>query len=254
MLARVIATSVATLALAAAAQPAAAQTRIAVGEQSGATLNEQSPKLADGSYYQCWVVEARGQPITIDLMSGLFDTFMVVGTGQDCGDGMTALAADDDSGSNTNARISGTFDVPRLLIRANAFNAGEGGNYWIKVTAGVVESEAAQGTMDALPQVENEWGTEAYVCAGAYRAMGELRQYLTRYGNVGSIDYADRNRRVSSGLSSAEDGSADFMSSAFALNALNGFIDNLPQQVSEYLTAVADCDRANGFTPVTRFR
>ncbi len=254
MLARVIATSVAALALAAAAQPAAAQTRIEVGGESGATLNEQSPKLGDGSYYQCWVVEARGQPITIDLMSGFFDTFLVVGTGQDCGDGMTALAADDDSGNNTNAQISGTFDVPRLLIRANAFNAGEGGNYWIKVTAGLPEVEERLGSMDALPEVENEWGTDAYVCAGAYRAMGELRQYLTRYGNVGSIDYADRNRRVSSRLSSAEEGSADFMSSAFALSALNGFIDNLPQQVSDYLTAVADCDRANGFTPVTRFR
>ena len=121
-------------------------------------------------------------------------------------------------------------------------------------TAGVVESETAQGSMDALPEVENEWGTETYTCAGAYRAMGDLRQYLTRYGNVGSIDYADRNRRVSSRLSSAEEGSADFMSSAFALNVLNGFIDELPQQVSEYLTALADCDRANGFTPVTRFR
>jgi len=254
MIARLFATTVLTAVVAAAALPAAAQTRIAVGEETGATLNAQSPKLADGSYYACWVVEARGQPITIDLMSGLFDTFLVVGTGQDCGDSMTALAADDDSGNNTNSQISGTFDVPRLLIRANAFNAGEGGNYWIKITAGIVESEAALGSMDALPDVENEWGTDAYVCAGAYRAMGELRQYLTRYGNVGSIDYADRNRRVSSRLSAAEEGSADFMSSALALTALNGFIDELPQQVSSYLVTVADCDRANNFTPVTRFR
>ena len=254
MLARLVTATAVGLALVASAGVASAQTRIAVGEQSGSTLNAQSPKLADGSSYECWVVETNGQPITIDLMSGFFDTFLVVGTGRDCGDGMTALAADDDSGENTNARLSGTFNEPRLLIRANAFNAGEGGNYWVKVTAGVVESETAQGSMDALPEVENEWGTDAYVCAGAYRAMGELRQYLTRYGNVGSIDYADRNRRVSSRLSPAQEGSADFMSSAFVLSTLNGFIDNLPQQVSDYLTALADCDRANGFTPVTRFR
>lgn len=254
MLARLIATSAAALALAAVAQPAAAQTRIAVGEQSGATLNEQSPKLGDGSYYQCWVVEARGQPITIDLMSGFFDTFLVVGTGSDCGDSMTAIAADDDSGNNTNAQISGTFDVPRLLIRANAFNAGEGGNYWIKVTAGLPEVEERLGSMDALPQVTSEWGTETYVCAGAYRAMGELKQYVGRYGNVASIDYAARDRQVSGRLSTGEAGSADFMSSALALEALNGFIDDKPQNVASYLETVAACDRAYGFNPVTRYR
>lgn len=254
MLARLVTATAVGLALAAGAGAASAQTRIAVGEQSGGTLDASSPRLQDGSYYQCWVVEPNGQPITIDLMSGFFDTFLVVGTGRDCGDGMTAVAADDDSGNNTNSQVSGTFTQPRLLIRANAFNAGEGGNYWIKVTAGLPEVEERLGSMDALPEVVSEWRTDAYICAGAYRAMGDVLPNVRRYGNVGTIDYAARDRQVSGRASAAEQGMIDFTSSNFVLIALGGFIDDKPQQVSEYLTTVANCDRAHGFTPVTRFR
>lgn len=254
MLARFVTATAVGFALVAAAGATSAQTRIAVGEQSGGTLDDNAPRLADGSYYQCWVVEPNGQPITIDLMSGFFDTFLVVGTGRDCGDGMTTVAADDDSGNNTNSRVSGTFTQPRLLIRANAFSAGEGGNYWIKVTAGLPEVEERLGSMDALPEVVSAWGTDGYVCAGAYRAMGDVLPNVRRYGNVGTIDYAARDREVTARMPASERGMIDFTSSNFVLIALGGFIDDKPQQVSEYLTTVADCDRANGFTPVTRFR
>lgn len=254
MTARLFATTALTVALAAAALPAAAQTRIAVGERSGATLNAQSPKLDDGSFYGCWVVEPGSGPITIDMMTGFFDAFMVVGTGSDCGESMVPLAADDDSGNNTNARISGTFSEPRLLIRANAFNAGEAGNYWIEVKAGLPEVEERLGSMDALPEVVSEWGTDGYVCAGAYRAMGDLARNVGRYGNVGTIDYAARDRRVTANLVASDRSVVDFTSSNFVLSTLSGFIDDKPQLVSEYLTTLADCDRHNGFTPVTRFR
>lgn len=253
MIARLIATTAAALALAAAAQPAAAQTRIAVGERSGATLNEQSPKLADGSYYGCWVVETNGQPVTIDMMTGFFDAFLVVGTGRDCGDSMTVIASDDDGGNNTNARLSGTFTQPRLLIRANAFSAGESGNYWIEVTPGLPEPEVRLGSMDALPEVTSEWDTDAYICAGAYRAMTDVLPNVRRYGNIASIDYAARDRRMTSEAGRYAD-AIDFAKNNFVLIALGGFIDDKPQQVAEYLTVLADCDRAHGFTPVTRFR
>jgi hypothetical protein len=254
MLARLVTATAVGLALVAAAGAASAQTRIAVGERSGATLNAQSPRLDDGSYYGCWVVEPGSGPITIDMMTGFFDAFMVVGTGSDCGESMVPLAADDDSGNNTNARISGTFNEPRLLIRANAFNAGEEGNYWIEVKAGLPEVEERLGSMEALPEVVSEWGTDGYVCAGAYRAMGDVLPNVRGYGNVGTIDYAARDRQVTGRVAAGERGMIDFTSSNFVLIALGGFIDDKPQQVSEYLTAVADCDRANGFAPVTRFR
>lgn len=254
MLVRFATATVVGLALVAAAGVASAQTRIAVGERSGATLNAQSPKLDDGSYYGCWVVEPGSGPITIDMMTGFFDAFMVVGTGSDCGESMVPLAADDDSGNNTNAQISGTFNEPRLLIRANAFNAGEEGNYWIEVNAGLPEVEERLGSMDALPEVETEWGTDGYVCAGAYRAMGDLARNVGRYGNVGTIDYAARDRQVTGRLTPQDRSIVDFASSNFVLLALGGFIDDKPQQVSEYLATLADCDRHNGFTPVTRFR
>jgi len=254
MLARFVTATAVGLALVAAGGAASAQTRIAVGERSGATLNAQSPKLDDGSYYGCWVVEPGSGPITIEMMTGFFDAFMVVGTGSDCGESMVPLAADDDSGNNTNARISGTFSERRLLIRANAFNAGEEGNYWIEVKAGLPEVEERLGSMEALPEVVSEWGTDGYVCAGAYRAMGDVLPNVRGYGNVGTIDYAARDRQVTGRMPASERGMIDFTSSNFVLIALGGFIDDEPQQVSEYLTAVADCDRANGFTPVTRFR
>ncbi|MFW2341692.1 hypothetical protein [Brevundimonas sp.] len=254
MLARLVTATAVGLVLVASATAASAQTRIAVGERSGATLNAQSPKLNDGSYYGCWVVEPGSGPITIDMMTSFFDAFLVVGTGTDCGESMVPLAADDDSGNNTNAQISGTFTEPRLLIRANAFNAGEEGNYWIEVKAGLPEVEERLGSMDALPEVVSEWSTDGYVCAGAYRAMGDLARNVGRYGNVGTIDYAARDRQVTGQMAANERAAIDFTSSNFVLIALGGFIDDKPQQVSEYLTTLANCDRANGFTPVTRFR
>lgn len=253
MNARIFAASAAAMALAVIAQPTFAQTRIAIGEEQGATLNAQSPKLADGSYYGCWVVEPNGQPITIDMKTGYFDAFLVVGSGSDCGDGMRVIASDDDSGNNTNARLSGTFTERRLLIRANAFGAGETGNYYLQVTAGMPEEEVRLGSMDALPEVVSEWGVEPYICAAAYRAMTEVLPNVRRYGNVGSIDYAARDRQMTARAGRYGD-AIDFAKSNFVLIALGGFIDNKPQQVSEYLTTLADCDRAHGFTPVTRFR
>jgi hypothetical protein len=250
---RLAAFSVAAFAAAVVSTPAAAQTRIAVGQEIGATLNDQDRKLADGSLYECFVLEPGRGPVTIDMKTAFFDAFLVVGTGTDCGDGMRVIVNDDDSGTNTNARVVHTFTEPRVLIRANAFNAGESGNFWLSVTAGAPVEEARQGSLSALPQGVTDWDMDGVTCTGAYLAMEDARDSLTRYGNVRSIDYPARARQLQ-GRERVDLGTAEFYGSNFVLIALGGIIDDKPQQVAEYLETVAACDRAFGFSPVTRYR
>lgn len=231
---------------------AVAQTRIEVGQELGGRLTDASPTLADGSHYECYVLEAPNQPVTIELKSGFIDTYLSVGTGRDCGPSMQVIAWDDDGGQNTNSLLGGTFTQPRLLIRANTFAGGETGLFFLKVTPGLPEVRQTRGSLDALPEVESAWGTEVDICAAAYGAMEDVIDNVRRYGNVGSIDYAARERQL---RSRAGNGAMiDFIAGNFVLIALGGFIDNDAEQVSEYLTAVADCDRAHGFSPVTHFR
>jgi len=253
---RLAAVSVAILAAASlVSASAAAQTPIAVGQEIGATLNDQDRKLQDGSLYECFVLEPGTGPVTIDMKTAFFDAFLVVGTGSDCGDGMRVLANDDDGGTNTNARVVQSFDQPRVLIRANAFNPDESGNFWLSVTAGAPVERPRQGSLTALPQGVSEWETDAETCTGAYRAMEDAATGVGQYGNVSRIDYAARARTVDArrpAYSSA--GILDIISSNFVLIALGGVIDDKPEQVAEYLEAVAACDRAFGFTPVTTYR
>lgn len=248
-----LAMSAAILSLVAAASPAVAQTRITVGQEIASNLTDADPRLADGSLYECYVLEPGSGPVTIDLKTAYFDAFLAVGTGTDCGDGMRVLASDDDGGTNTNARVVQTFTAPRVLIRANAFGAGESGNFWLSVTAGAPQEEARQGTLNALPQGVTDWGSDAETCTGAYLAMNDARDSLTQYGNVGAIDYAARARQAQ-GRGRVDQSMAEFIGSNFVLIALGGIIDDKPQQVAEYLETVAGCDRALGFSPVTRYR
>jgi hypothetical protein len=250
-----LALAVAALPLALAVTPAQAQTRITVGQEIAGNLSDADSRLADGSLYECFVLEPGSGPVTIDLKTAYFDAFLAVGTGSDCGDGMRVLASDDDGGTNTNARVVQTFTAPRILIRANAFGAGETGNFWLSVTAGAPVEAPRQGSLTALPQGASEWETDAETCTGAYRAMEDAATGVGQYGNVSRIDYAARARTVDARRPAySTDGILDIISSNFVLIALGGVIDDKPEQVAEYLEAVAACDRAFGFTPVTTYR
>jgi len=237
------------------ATPTFAQTPIAVGQEIGGNLSDSDRRLNDGSLYECYVLEPGGGPVTIDLKTAYFDAFLAVGTGSDCGDNMRVIATDDDGGNNTNARVVQTFTAPRILIRANAFGAGETGNYWLSVTAGAPAERPRQGSLDALPQGASEWGTDAETCTGAYLAMEDASSGVERYGNVARIDYAARARSVDAKRPAYSSAAAlDLISSNFVLIALGGVIDDEPERVAEYLETVAACDRAFGFSPVTTYR
>lgn len=233
---------------------APAPTPIAMGETAGADLSAASPRLSGGRIYACYVLDSRSGPVTIDVMSGFIDTYAEVGTGRDCGDSMRVLASDDDSGDNTNARVSGTFNEPRLLIRATTYASGVTGRYFVRATPGLPAVRTSRGSLDALPTVENTRNTDVSTCAAAYGAMEDVLDRLRRYGNVGSIDYAARERQTRARATGGGGAAIDFMAGALVLRVLNGFTDNRPEQVSEYLALVAACDQASRFTPVTRFR
>jgi hypothetical protein len=253
MSARLVAAVVAFACL--TAGPALAQTPIQVGQEIGGTLAAGDPVLADGSHFDCYVLEPGTGPVTIDMKTAFLDAFLVVGTGRNCGDGMQVLGSDDDSGTNTNARLVQTFTAPRILIRANSLSAGETGNYWISVTAGAPVEAPRQGSLGTLPQGVTEWDADAETCTGAYLAMADARSGVEQYGNVGRIDYAARARSVDARRPAYSSASMlDIISSNFVLIALGGVIDDKPEQVAEYLETVAACDRAFGFTPVTVYR
>jgi hypothetical protein len=85
--------------------------------------------------------------------------------------------------------------------------------------------------------------------------MEDAATGVGQYGNVSRIDYAARARTVDARRPAySSDGILDIISSNFVLIALGGVIDDKPEQVAEYLEAVAACDRAFGFTPVTTYR
>lgn len=231
-----------------------AQTQVRVGDSIRGALSTDDPMIADGSHYDCFVLEPGKGVITITESSAYFDAYMTIGTGRDCGDGMTVIASDDDSGNVTNARISQAFSDRRILIRVNSLGAGETGDYILDIAAGAPPEAAQQGSMTALPTVAVEWDADADTCAGAYGAMPDVIDSVRGYGNIGSIDYATRLSRVQA---QRRTGGAldmyDIYQSNFVLIALGGFIDNRPEQVAEYLTVLVNCDRAFNFNPVTRF-
>ena len=100
------------------------------GQSMSGQLAANDPKLSDGSVYQAWTfVGQAGETIQVDVTSSDFDAYAIV---QD-GNGVK-LAADDDSGGGTNARIVYTLPYSgayRLI--ANTYRQGQYGSFTIAV-------------------------------------------------------------------------------------------------------------------------
>jgi len=92
------------------------------------TLNDA--RLADNSLYQAWAYYGTaGETITLDVVSGEFDAYAVI---QDASGNV--LARDDDSGDDTNARI--TYTLPytgQYRLIANTYRPGAVGTYTLMV-------------------------------------------------------------------------------------------------------------------------
>ena len=100
------------------------------GQTMSGRLSPTDPKLSDGSVYQAWTyIGTSGETITVDVVSTDFDAYAIV---QD-GNGVK-LAADDDGGGGTNARIVYTLPYSgayRLI--ANTYRQGSFGAFSLSV-------------------------------------------------------------------------------------------------------------------------
>ena len=104
--------------------------QIMKGQTMSGRLSPTDPKLSDGSVFQAWTyIGTAGETVTVDVVSTEFDAYALV---QD-GNGVK-LAADDDAGGGTNARI--TYTLPysgAYRIIANTYRQGSFGAFSLSV-------------------------------------------------------------------------------------------------------------------------
>ena len=265
------------------AGPAPALTRLNVGQTISGTLSASDPTLPDNSHFDCFSVQTRaGQRLQIDQSSSDFDSYLSAGSGS-C-EGLTRAVRDDDGGGGLNSRVMYDGDGSVLFIQANSVGAGATGAYQLRVSmadrAGP-GSGGGSGTGQAydnvdprtlagsrptsLPAVTSDWDTEAITCFAAYGAMVAMTAENVaprEWGNVGQIDYAARQNRLRSRVDfrSPEAAMIEFSTMNFKSMALVGAIGVAPngqpnhgRPLAEYLTALANCDRAHNQAPVTRY-
>ena len=116
-----------------AATPVAAQSRLPIGQTVRGALTTSDQRHQDGSFLDCYVLEApAGQRLEINMTSLAFDSYLAVGEGS-CAQ-MTSTAQDDDSGGGLNARIAWESTGRPLYIYANSVGAGVTGAYALRAT------------------------------------------------------------------------------------------------------------------------
>ncbi|MBI1263921.1 MAG: hypothetical protein GC187_04220 [Alphaproteobacteria bacterium] len=250
-----------------AATPRTAYTSIAAGQSVNGELTGSDPRLSDGSHFDCYNLQTRaGEALQIDQTSGLFDSYLIVRQGG-CDNPGAVIAEDDDGGGALNSRIVQQGDGALWAVIVNSLSANETGPYQLRVSAagsGQAQSIPAQTAAAAqLPRVETEWGTQPEVCHAAYTAIVQLRAAGTapeEYGNLRGMDYAARASRTGAGLTSDNRQLAETYTMNFRMMALVGALGFAPngtpnghRPLAEYLTVLGNCDRANGFAPVTAY-
>lgn len=262
--------------LTAVAGPVFAQNSIRPGQTVRGELTTSDRKLSDESHYDCFSVQTRqGQTLQIDQMSDAFDSYLIIGSGS-C-QALTNAVTDDDGGDGLNSRLQFEGDGGVLFIRVNSVTAGETGPYQLTISeagrqlqgnnaySGVDETTLGSARSNILPRVTSEWGTEVITCFAAYHAMVEMEGESTApvgFGNVPEINYRVRAARLFDQVD-LYDPMLDILDPTwmnFKSMAEVGAIGTDPngqpnggRPLAVYLTALGDCDRANGFTPVTAY-
>jgi hypothetical protein len=134
-----------------AATPVAAQSRLTLGQTVQGQLSSSDDRHQDGSFVDCYVLEApAGQRLEINMTSLAFDSYLAVGEGT-CAQ-LTAIERDDDSGGGLNARITRVSTGRRLIILANSVSAGATGAYALRAAStGEVASAGAVPAARANP-------------------------------------------------------------------------------------------------------
>ena len=107
---------------------------ILVGATARGTLAETDASAEDGSFYDAYRFEAKkGDTLIFTMVSNDLDAFVAVGRDSE-GGGFEALGSDDDSLSDTHARLA--WEVPddgAYVLRAGSFGQGETGVYAVTI-------------------------------------------------------------------------------------------------------------------------
>ncbi len=187
------------LTLAEAPPPAAAEP-LAFGAPAAGTLDVTDGLDAEGRQTDAWVFQGTaGMRVQIDMISGDFDTYVVLLAESDPA---TALAEDDDGGpEGTNSRLFHTLPADGAYrIQARSFAPGGTGAYDLTVIEAEPErpaqalafGETLQGDIEAADPLDGEGRNfDAFVFTGA---EGQRIQAIGRSGDfdvylrIGSAD------------------------------------------------------------------
>lgn len=105
-----------------------------VGSTARGTLSEADAMTAEGAYYDAYRFQAKAEEkLRLTLVSNAFDAFIEVGT-DETGTDFEILESDDDSLSDTHARLDWTAPEDGwFVVRARSFGPNETGAYALTV-------------------------------------------------------------------------------------------------------------------------
>lgn len=107
---------------------------ILIGSTARGTLAETDASAEDGSFYDAYRFDAKkGDTLIVTMVSNEADAFVAIGRDSEGGD-FEALASDDDSLSDTHAKLE--WEVPddgAYVLRAGSFGQGETGAYAVTI-------------------------------------------------------------------------------------------------------------------------
>jgi len=106
---------------------------ILVGHSARGTLNDNAGIADDGAFFDAYAITvAEGDKLDVTLVSNDFDAYLDIGRMND--GTWESVASDDDSLSDTHAKVEWTVDdAGTYIIRARSFAQGEAGDYTLTV-------------------------------------------------------------------------------------------------------------------------
>ncbi|MFC5343300.1 PPC domain-containing protein [Brevundimonas staleyi] len=107
---------------------------ILVGATARGTLGEDDAIADDGSFYDAYKISLKsGDKLRLTMVSNEFDAFLDIGREDETG-AFTSVVSDDDSLSDTHAKVDWTVDEDGdYVIRARSFASGQTGAYVLTV-------------------------------------------------------------------------------------------------------------------------
>ena len=105
-----------------------------IGATARGTLNEDDAIAEDGSFYDAYRISVKsGDKLRLTMVSNEFDAFIDIGR-EDEGGTFTSVVSDDDSLSDTHAKIDWAVEEDGdYIIRARSFASGQSGAYALTV-------------------------------------------------------------------------------------------------------------------------